>query len=117
MAPDWGESGPPGDTMPPSRLALVEKIPLNSHSATTPEPRRVLASLAALACEESGAPCCRTEWPQNGHQRITLDSGERRKWLTIKQASDGIRTHDLPITNRLHYLCATLAMEGRDKRL
>ena len=33
------------------------------------------------------------------------------------KASDGIRTHDLPITNRLHYLCATLAMEGRDKRM
>jgi hypothetical protein len=37
--------------------------------------------------------------------------------VEFQRASDGIRTHDLPITNRLHYLCATLAMEGRDKRL
>lgn len=31
------------------------------------------------------------------------------KSLTINTASDGIRTRDLSITNRLHYLCATLA--------
>jgi hypothetical protein len=31
--------------------------------------------------------------------------------LNINKASDGIRTHDLPITNRLHYLCATLAVK------
>jgi hypothetical protein len=29
--------------------------------------------------------------------------------MIINQASDGIRTRDLSITNRLHYLCATLA--------
>jgi hypothetical protein len=46
-----------------------------------------------------------------------LDSVKRRKSLIINRASDGIRTRDLSITNRLHYLCATLAMEGRDKRL
>jgi hypothetical protein len=32
--------------------------------------------------------------------------------LIINQASDGIRTRDLSITNRLHYLCATLAING-----
>ena len=32
-----------------------------------------------------------------------------RKFLDINRASDGIRTRDLSITNRLHYLCATLA--------
>jgi hypothetical protein len=36
----------------------------------------------------------------------------RCKSLTINQASDGIRTRDLSITNRLHYLCATLAING-----
>jgi hypothetical protein len=29
--------------------------------------------------------------------------------MIINEASDGIRTRDLSITNRLHYHCATLA--------
>jgi hypothetical protein len=37
--------------------------------------------------------------------------------LFIGTASDGIRTRDLSITNRLHYLCATLAFAGRAKRM
>jgi hypothetical protein len=40
----------------------------------------------------------RTEWPTNGPQLITLDSGKRGKYLIINQASEGIRTPD-PITN------------------
>ena len=44
------------------------------------------------------------KWPTNGPQDITLDSGERRKWLIINQASDGIRTRDLSITNRYGFL-------------
>ena len=56
------------------------------------------------------------KWPTNGPQHITLDSGERRKWLIINQASDGIRTRDLSITNRLHYHCATLAKRGGNKK-
>ena len=40
---------------------------------------------------------------------ILIVEADLPKSLTINKASDGIRTRDLSITNRLHYLCATLA--------
>jgi hypothetical protein len=49
------------------------------------------------------------KWQASGKQAFAASLRLYRNSLILNRASDGIRTRDLSITNRLHYHCATLA--------
>ena len=82
---------------------------LEGRAANQPLGETTLLSLA----KAQGAPKKRKE---SARSKFRCPELFQHNALIFKRASDGIRTRDLSITNRLHYLCATLAIEGRVKQ-